>query len=162
ERRIPNELNPHDDHFSNVDFALRVRPTRSVDLRFVSTYDGDRGDISSTTVALRLQKPEPKYKGEDRDDRPRLYTRPSLRLAYRFITDNRSEILGQHPVDPKNVDQLEGSLLLPVSYRLGLLYATRYDIRKGDFFENHFGLRLLSACDCWSADAGVTDKSNPK
>jgi lipopolysaccharide assembly outer membrane protein LptD (OstA) len=161
ERRIPNELDPRDDHFSNVDFALRVRPVRAVDLRFVSTYDGDQGELSSSTVAIRLQKPEPSTKGLDRDDRPRLYTRPSLRLAYRFITDNRQEIVGINPPDPKDVNQLEASLLVPVTSRLGVLYATRYDIRSGDFFENHFGLRLLSSCDCWSIDAGVTDKSNP-
>lgn len=158
ERRIPNETDPADDHFSNVDMALRVRPSRAVDLRFVSTYDGDDNDLSSATVSLRLRKPE---MSADDEEQPRLRTRPSVRIAYRFITDNRRDLVGVTPTDPKDVDQLEASLLLPVTDRIAGIYATRYDIRGAAFFENHFGLRLLSACDCWSVDAGVTDKSNP-
>ena len=37
----------------------------------------------------------------------------------------------------------------------------RYDINIGTFLENYIGVRLLSSCDCWALNLGVTQTRNP-
>jgi hypothetical protein len=86
-------------------------------------------------------------------------TRPSFSFAYRFIRDNRLET--RDPDESDEVQQLASVLIVPVTQRLGFLYATRYDLRNKRFFENHAGIRIISACDCWGIDLGFTDRSNP-
>ncbi len=143
------------DHFSDIDLALRINPSRWTSVRLFSTYDTANTNLTSATAALRLQQAP--VERED-DGRSRLVTRPSLEVAYRFITDNHVQ---GDTRNTKDLEQLDASLIVPLAQRIGLLYATRYDIRRNSFFENHYGLRLLSACDCWSLDIGVSDKSNP-
>jgi LPS-assembly protein len=134
------------DHFSDIDFALRVNPSRSTVVRIRSSYDTSAADISTATVGIRLQ--EPHRATEADESRPRLTTRNSFSVAYRFITANL-------------LQQLESSTVVRLTDRIGALYSTRYDITENRFLENHFGFRYISACDCWSIDIGVTDKSNP-
>jgi LPS-assembly protein len=187
QRRIPDDFRSSNDHFSDVDFDLRISPLRDAWIRFFSTFDATTADFTSTTVAIRLV--EPRLHTKDTGG-TRLRTRPSLRVAYRFLVDNEHDLAqeGQSPsrlpdlgaaltasqdgtVPPpssgtetrqfRDIQQLESSIVIPLLDRVGFMYAMRYDILSGRFFENHFGLRLLSACDCWSLDIGFTDKSNP-
>lgn len=141
------------DHFSDIDFAARVNPIRATSVLGKSTFDTGSGGFSSASVGLRLR--DPRKRPED----VRLITRPSLSFTYRFIRDNRLDT--RDPDQSDEVQQLESTLIVPISQRMGFLYATRYDIRNKRFFENHVGLRLISACDCWSLDMGFTDRSNP-
>ena len=46
------------DHFSDIDFALRVNPSRVTSIRAFATYDASDSQISSTTVGIRLRQPE--------------------------------------------------------------------------------------------------------
>jgi len=141
------------DHFSDVDVAVRVSPIRATTVLANSTFDTGSGGFSSAAVGLRLRDPR------KLSARARLVTRPSLSFTYRFIRDNRLNT--RDPDRSDEVQQLDSTLIVPVSGRMGFLYATRYDIRNQEFFENHIGLRLISACDCWSLDMGFTDRSNP-
>jgi hypothetical protein len=189
QRRIPDDR-PSNDHLSDIDFDLRVSPLRDASMRLFSTLDTSRAAFTSATVALRLVQPRRGGREETNDEFHRLRTRPSLRIAYRFLVDNEHDLEndGQSAFDAagfgaaigggegapiatptptaetrqfRDIQQLESSVVIPVLDRVGFMYAMRYDIREGRFFENHFGLRLLSACDCWSLDIGFTDKSNP-
>ena len=56
---------------------------------------------------------------------------------------------------------LDSSIALPVTDRIALLYNMRYDIDADTFLENYAGLRLLSSCNCWALNIGVTDTRNP-
>lgn len=186
ERRIPDEARAANDRFSDVDFDLRVSPVRDAWIRIFSTFDATEADFTSATVALRLIEPKKRAEGEQG---PRLRTRPSLRIAYRFLVDNERDLedegvapfllsdsgllaaggAGTAPPPSsdsdqrqfRDIQQLESTVVVPLLDRVGFMYAMRFDIRRGRFFENHFGLRLLSSCDCWSLDLGFTDKSNP-
>lgn len=141
------------DHFSDIDFAARVSPIRATSVLAKSTFDTGSAGFSSASVGLRLKDPR------KRPEHVRLVTRPSFSFTYRFIRDNRLDT--RDPDQSDEVQQLESTLIVPVSQRMGFLYATRYDIRNKRFFENHVGLRIISACDCWSLDMGFTDRSNP-
>ena len=132
------------DHFSDIDFNLRINPTRSTSLRMVSSYDVSSADISGATIGVRLQEPR------DLDDAigSRFRTRHSLSVDYRFITDNI-------------LQNLESSLVLRLTDQIGGMYAMRYDVQDGRFLENYAGVRFVSECDCWSLDLGVVDTANP-
>lgn len=139
-------INPgQGDHFSDIDILLRINPSPLTAVRAFTTVDASEGVVSSTTVGVRLKEP---LEALDPSMRPRLITRGTFNVEYRFITDNILQLL-------------DGSFSLPITDRLGLLYATRYDINADTFLENYVGLRVLSACDCWALNLGVVDTRNP-
>lgn len=133
------------DHFSDIDIAWRVNPTRLTSVRTFATYDTSEGNLSSAVVGVRLREPERIF---DQDIRPRLLTRASLTVDYRFITDSILQML-------------DSSVSVPLTDRLAVLYAMRYDIDNDSFLENFVGLRIISACDCWALNIGVLDTRNP-
>ena len=47
-------------------------------------------------------------------------------------------------------------------HRFGLYYSPVYDVANHQMLSSAYGLRFKSACDCWSADFGVSDTFNPK
>lgn len=133
------------DHFSDIDILLRINPLPITTVRAFTTIDASEGNVSSTTVGVRLKEPLAQL---DPAVRPRLFTRGTFNVEYRFITDNILQLV-------------DSSFALPITDRLGLLYAMRYDINADSFLENYIGVRLLSACDCWALNLGVIDTRNP-
>ncbi len=135
---------PKGDHFSDIDLAVRANPSRSTSVLARTSYDGSAGDISAAAVAVRLADPRARD-----EHRPRqLESRSNATIGYRFITQGI-------------LQQVDGSLLLHLTDYLGFLFASRYDVQNQQLLETHFGLRLLSRCDCWGLDLAVTDKTNP-
>ena len=133
------------DHLSDIDLALRVNPGPITSIRAYTTYDTSENTVSSATLGVRLTEP---FRQFDPAGRRRLFTRASFAVEYRFITDSILQLL-------------DSSVALPVTDRLALLYTMRYDIDAASFLENYAGLRLLSSCDCWTLNVGITDTSNP-
>lgn len=133
------------DHLSDVDLALRVNPGPITSVRAYTTYDTSENNISSATVGIRLTEP---FRALDESGRRRLFTRASFAVEYRFITDSILQLL-------------DSSIALPVTDRVALLYAMRYNIDADTFLENYAGVRLLSSCNCWALNVGVTNTSNP-
>lgn len=133
------------DHFSDIDVALRVNPGPITSVRAYTTYDASENNISSAVLGVRLTEP---LRAFEKGGRPRLFTRASFAAEYRFITDSILQLL-------------DSSIALPVTDRVAVLYAMRYDIDAGTFLENYAGLRILSSCDCWALNLGVTDTRNP-
>jgi LPS-assembly protein len=153
-RTIPPTTNPQSgalasvppgDHFSDIDFALRVNPNPVTSIRAYATYDTSENELSSATVGIRLREPQQVF---GKDIRPRLLTRATFNVEYRFITDNIVQLL-------------DSSIALPITDRIAALYAMRYDINAGSFLENYVGMRLLSSCDCWALNVGMTQTRNP-
>ncbi|HYD48293.1 MAG TPA: LPS assembly protein LptD, partial [Terriglobales bacterium] len=130
------------DHFSDIDFGGHINPSRSLSLRFQSHVDTGDGELSGTTVGFFVQ--DWREQPQDR----RLLTRTSAGVSYRFLTQ---DIL----------QEINANAVIGVTRWLGLFYAARYDLLETRFLDNHFGLRLVSTCDCWALDIGVTDRSNP-
>jgi lipopolysaccharide assembly outer membrane protein LptD (OstA) len=139
-------LNPQTgDHFSDIDFSLRANPSGVTSVRAYATYDASDNQLSSATIGIRLKQPERVF---GQVVRPRLITRATFNVEYRFITENILQLL-------------DSSVALPITDRIAGLYAMRYDINAGTFLENYIGLRLLSSCDCWALNLGMTQTRNP-
>lgn len=130
------------DHFSDLDVGGLVHPNRSLSLRFQSHVDTGNGSISGSSVGFFVQDPR------ERDDDRRLVARTSAGVSYRFLRDNL-------------LDEIQGNAVIGITQWLGFFYAGRYDLIRTRFLDNHFGLRLISTCDCWAVDVGLTDRSNP-
>lgn len=133
------------DHFSDIDVAWRINPGPVTQVRAYATYDTSENLLSSATVGVRLKEP---LRTLDTSTRPRLFTRASFTVEYRYITDNILQFL-------------DSTVALPVTDRIAGLYAIRYDILNDRFLENYVGMRLLSSCDCWALNLGFTQTSNP-
>ncbi|HSP97467.1 MAG TPA: LPS assembly protein LptD [Candidatus Dormibacteraeota bacterium] len=139
-------LNPgQGNHLSDIDLAVRVNPGPITSVRAYTTYDTSQNNFSSATLGIRLTEP---FRALDPSGRRRLFTRASFAVEYRFITDSILQLL-------------DSSIALPVTDRIALLYNMRYNIDAGTFLENYAGLRLLSSCNCWALNIGVTDTRNP-
>ena len=140
-------LNPGQpgDHLSDVDLSLRVNPGPITSIRAYTTYDTSENIFSSATLGVRLTEP---FRALDEAGRRRLFTRASFAVEYRFITDSILQLL-------------DSSISLPLTDRIAMLYTMRYDIDAGTFLENYAGMRLLSSCNCWALNIGVTDTRNP-
>jgi LPS-assembly protein len=138
-------------NFSDLDFAMRVNAGAGASLRLESTYDPTRSDLTSATVAFLLAEPDWFSSG--------LYLlqmlrRSSFGIQYRFVANN--SVPGTSAVE-----QFDASVLLRLTEQIGFRYSSRYNIAANRLLGNFFGLSYISACDCWSADFGVSDKSNP-
>jgi hypothetical protein len=115
-------------------------------VRFHTSYDTGNTNISAAHVGLFIQDPRDPPPGSAA---PRLDTRTSAGISYRFLTQNL-------------LQELDDNLVLRLTDSVGLLYSSRYDVIANRFLDNYFGLRLISTCDCWALDFGVTDRTNPQ
>jgi LPS-assembly protein len=138
-------------HFSDLDFAMRLHAGPGTSLRLESTYDPTRSDLTSATVGVLLREPD--WLWPDLSLLGWMH-RSSFGVQYRFIANNSVP-------DTSTVEQLDSAIMLRVTERVGLRYSARYNIAASQFLSNFFGISYLSACDCWSMDMGIADRSNP-
>jgi len=62
----------------------------------------------------------------------------------------------------KNAGQLvSGRAYTDLFDRLGVYIAPSYDLADNRMLSTEYGVRLKSPCDCWAADLGITDSTNP-
>jgi LPS-assembly protein len=134
------------DHFSDIDFGGRVNPSRFLSFRFLTNYDTGNNNIDAARFGLFVEDPRTVKSGPDA---PRLDTRTSAGVSYRVLTENL-------------LQEIDGNFVVRLTNWAGLFYATRYDLVVKRFLDTHVGLRLISTCDCWALDVGVTDRTNPQ
>lgn len=133
---------PGGDNLSDFDLYLRASPIEAASFGAYTSFDTSAADVSAAAFSLRLVDPRtPGRMG-------RLDNRSNATVNYRFITRNL-------------LQQVDGAALLQVSERLGVIGGMRYDLINDRLLESVFGVRLLSACDCWGIDLTFIDKSNP-
>ena len=132
------------DHFSDVDIDMRLTPVPSFSLLFESTVNATEQDLTSARVGAMLRDP--------RERSPEGFLtsaqRASIAVTYRLISDGVLE-------------EVDGSLVIPLADTISTFYQTRYDALDGEFLEKTGGLRLTSQCKCWIADIAVSDRVNP-
>ncbi len=134
------------DHFSDIDLAGRLNPSRFLSLRFRSNYDTNNNNVSAAQVGFYVE--DPRRQGMD-DEHRRVATTTSAGGAYRVLAPNR-------------LQQVDANMVVELTDWAGFLYASRYDVVSSRFLDNFYGFRFLSRCDCWSLDLTVTDRTNPR
>lgn len=117
--------------FSDVQGSLELYPSSYFALKLDQNFDYEDHDFSSWAVSTHFL--------DDRGD--------AIRARYTFVDEQ--------------ISQIEGNVELALHPQLKLGYYTRFDDRESEFIENRGALRLLSDCDCWHIDFGVSDRINP-
>jgi len=130
-------------HFSDMDIAARINPSRFFSLDSATVYDPSSASVASTRVGLFVEDPRNIH-----DDGQKLDTRTSARVSYRVLSQNK-------------LQEIDDAFVLRLTDLAGLLYSSRYDLVESRFLDNFFGLRLISACDCWALEVAVSDRTNP-
>ncbi len=146
ERDVPSlaEDAVRDDAVTDLELGGRVYPGESLTLEFSNQVDVGAQDLSAATVGFHIVDPRQLY-----DEPEELQMRSSAGVTYRFLTGNE-------------VQGIDGEIALRVMKSFGLAFATRYDVVTSRFRDRFFGLRLLSQCNCWALQVGITDRINPK
>lgn len=133
-------------HLTDIDLDGRVNPSRSLSVHFNTNYDPMDNNISAARVGIFVADPRRPPPGTEA---PRLETRTSAGISYRFLTQNL-------------LQELDDNIVLRLTDWAGFLYSSRYDVVANRFLDNYFGLRLISTCDCWAVDFAVVDRTNPQ
>ncbi len=91
--------------------------------------------------------------------------RSRLEASYRFVTGK--EETGTLAADlgsgagRTRIEEANARFVLRATSRFFLAAETRYDAVSRRFLENRYALRLISGCDCWVVDLGLSDRVNP-
>jgi hypothetical protein len=137
-----------DDHFSDVDVSLAIRPTRGVSISGLTSYNVGSSELTGAVGEVSLAGVIA----------PGLATRrSSLDIVYRFVRGGESEI----DADLDDLETLEGRVFFAVTDQLSVGVSGRFDFPSDKFVESGGGFRIESACRCWAIDLGLSNRVNP-
>lgn len=126
--------------FSDIATSLNFDPNSSFSFGFDSNYNPYESALSSISPKFSL-----------RDDRGDI-----IRAKYNFTDPDVVNKTGL-----QQISNVEGAAELVMTDRLKLGYYGRYDAEASAFIEQALALRLLSACNCWHVDVGMSERTNP-
>ena len=129
------------------DLSARLRLTPSDSLSFEGGTDYSLTGYGARSGMVRLGITDPRAPA-DEFSLPALRGRSRFGIAYRYVAGSA-------------VQEINANVVFRLSKRLYTAYETRYDALNRRFLENRFGVRLISNCECWVVDFGVSDKVNP-
>jgi hypothetical protein len=148
-------------HTSDLDFGLRFTPTASLGLAYRTTLDVEAGEVLGQWLGVSLREP-----GDP--TRWALGQSPSgLRVGYRFVDADVNSGLGlpeSRLFRNRNsgLEEVSGAAYLRLGRYMGISLLARYDLADefegSHFLERSLVWRLLSRCNCWVLDVGVTDR----
>jgi hypothetical protein len=130
---------------SDLGLHLRAAPTTFVTFDGRTDFDANNGRTKGANLYLALS--DPRNFTED-FSLPSLRGRSRLSLGYRFVANS-------------TIEELNGGLLFRLSKRYYGAFEARYDNLSKKFLEVGGGLRVISDCECWVVDIGVSDRVNP-
>jgi hypothetical protein len=135
-----------DDHFSDIDTTIGLRPTRDVSLRGLASYNVGTSSLRGAAATLTLAG----------FALPLTHVRRSqLDAAYRFVRQGAVETAEE------GLETLEARTILALTDRLAIGLNGRYDFVGSEFVESGGGFRIQSSCRCWTIDIGVNNRVNP-
>jgi len=155
-----------DSHLSDIDLALRVTPLDWLGFTYNATAGVEDSALRGMSAGVVAREPwwTPSALA-------RYQTASTVAVSYRFVENNVNSIL--QPGDPTavlfdrpGVNEIDGSVYLRLGNNVGFTFMSRYDLNETPetgphFLERNYLLRLISRCNCWIVDAGVSDKFNP-
>lgn len=162
-----------DSHMSDVDLGLRVTPADFLGMSYNATWNFERNDVVGQAVGVVLREPWWTPPAGNNFQGP-----STIGVAYNFVKNNVNNIPGL-PAGAGFVnlgtEDLSGSVYLRLGNYVGFTFVTRYDLDGGlavnedgiteevgpGFLERSYLFRLISRCNCWAVDFGVSDRTNP-
>jgi hypothetical protein len=166
-----------DSHFSNIDSQLRFAPIDWAGASYTTSIDVNQGKALAHTVGLVVRDPT----WAAPTDRPSFQVPTTIGIAYRFVAADAADVttsgLEQRLFrNSSNVEELDGSLYLRLTDYVGVGFLARYDLASTlapsssnpnklvtlgpRFLERDGFVRLISKCNCWIVEAGVSNRSD--
>ena len=158
-------------HQSDVDFGLRITPVDYLGMTYNTTVSLEQSALRGASVGVFAREPwwtpPPALRG--------LQNATTAGISYHYIQDSVNDSIdkdaGGSFLRTSGVNEIDGSLYLRIGDYLGFTFLSRYDLNttpdaKGGelgphFLERDYLVRLISRCNCWVLEAGVSDKTNP-
>src|SRR6185369_2198437 len=130
---------------SDLGVYLRLAPTSFATFEGRADYDVNEGKTKGANLFLSLSDPR-----TFTDDYflQSLRGRSRVTFGYRFVANSALE-------------EANGGLLLRLTKRYYGAFEARYDNLSKKFLEVGGGIRVISDCECWVLDVGVTNHLNP-
>ncbi len=159
-----------DSHFANLDLGLRLTPLDYVSFTYAASMNIAGGALAAQSARIDLR--EPGWVPSPRN----VYQLPStFTLSYRFIEQDVNVRDGT-PADQRlfanfGTQNLVGGLYLRLGDYFGAAFGALYDLNGGQvvnengrkrtlgphFILRDFLVRVISPCNCWAAEFGVSD-----
>jgi LPS-assembly protein len=134
------------DRVSDLALDLHLTPASFLSLEGRTDYQVTSGRMKGANIGLVLTDP---HTPSDDSKLEALRGRSRLAFGYRFVANS-------------GVEEVNWSALFRLSKRFYGAYEARYDNLSKRFLENRYGLRLISDCECWVVDVGVSNRVNPQ
>jgi lipopolysaccharide assembly outer membrane protein LptD (OstA) len=137
-------LRDEGDRASDVAAFLRLTPVDFLSFEGRTDFGVTSARPKGAAVGLSLADPR-----STRDDfsLAALRGRTRFSVGYRYVRNA--------------IEEVNGSVLLRLTKRFYAAYEARYDNLSKRFLENRYGFRVISGCECWVVDVGISDKINP-
>jgi lipopolysaccharide assembly outer membrane protein LptD (OstA) len=145
---------------SDLDLALRFTPTSALGIAYRTTLSVDNGSVLGQWLGLSLREPA--------DPTWAVGQAPSgVRVGYRFVAAEANGGLGlpeSRLFQNRNagLEEVSGGAYLRLGRYMGIALLARYDLADAvagpHFLERSLSWRILSRCNCWALDVGVTDR----
>lgn len=158
------------DRSSDLALDLRLTPASFLSLEGGTDYQMTSGRMKGANIGFVLTDP---YTLSDDFKLEALRGRSRLAFGYRFVANSGVEevnwgallrfsrlIDALKAVFPST--EVDWGALFRLSRRFYGAYGARYDNLSRRFLENRYGLRLISDCECWVVDLGVSNRVNPQ
>jgi LPS-assembly protein len=160
-------------HLSDVDAVLRLAPTNWLTLRYDTTFNLEDRNLRALSTDLVVREPRWTAPSPVRN----LQSPTTVGVGYRFIEENINREVQPDSVEARlfetpGVNEILGSVYLRMGSFAGLAFLARYDLTTTPqvgqpplgphFLERDYFLRLISRCNCWLFEVGVTERINPK
>jgi LPS-assembly protein len=134
-----------EDRASDLGLFVRLTPVPFVSFEGSADTDLNSGRTKGANVGFSLI--DPRTPSGD-FSLTSLRGRSRLAFGYRFVANSA-------------VEEVNGSVLYRFSKRFYGAFQTRYDNLSKSFLEIGGGLRVISDCECWVVDIGVSNRVNP-
>src|SRR5579885_1720742 len=152
-------------HLSDVDMGLRIFPTDALVLTWAATANFQDGSLRGQTGGITWREtswkpPNPAH----------TFQSPSLlSINYVFVANSKDRFpansVEQRLLFSGGTNQVWTQAYLRMTDYAGLYFRAQYDFGTSttpqQFLERDFFLHLISRCNCWLLDAGVSDRINP-
>mgnify|MGYP001290547838 CR=1 FL=1 len=130
---------------SDLSLGMRFTPASFLSVEGRTDYQVTSGRTKAADIGFVLADP---HTPSDDFKLEALRGRSRLAFGYRFVANSA-------------VEEVNWSALFRLSKRFYGAYESRYDNLAKRFLENRYGLRLISDCECWVVDVGVSNRLNP-
>ncbi len=159
-------------HASDIDVGVRLTPLDYLGLTYNTTVSVEQREIRGLSTGIFMREPWWTPPNIVRN----FQSPTTIGLSYRFVQSDVNRSAPSPAVESPlfnsaGVNELDGSFYLRLGDYLGFTFLSRYDLSTTTtgttstlgphFLERDYLLRLISRCNCWVLQAGVSDKTNP-